>query len=193
MALEGSEIGILGYGAYIPHWRLSHREVAVHDGSGSLATRSVAGYDEDTTTMGVQAARYALNMPAGRPPVQQLYFSTVEPAYLDKTNATAIHAALGLPPSVLAADLLGSTRSGVSALAASTTLAEGGLSTLVVLSDTRSGLPGSADERGGGDAAAAILVGPPTDRAPLLAEHVVTKHMTGEFLDRWRRPGSLHS
>ena len=193
MATEVPQIGILSYAAYLPHWRLRHREISTGQNSGSSATRSVASYDEDTTTMAVQAARLALEASPRRPLVQQLYFSTVEPAYIDRTNATAIHAALGLPPSVLAADMLGSIRSGVSALAAATAVASGGLSTLVTLSDTRSGLPGSADERSGGDAAVAFVIGPGSDRAPVLAEHITTKHMTAEFLDRWRAPGSSHS
>lgn len=193
MATDVPQVGILSYAAYVPHWRLRHCEISTGQTAGSPATRSVASYDEDTTTMAVQAARLALDSTPSRPIVQQLYFSTVEPAYLDRTNATAIHAALGLPPSVLAADLLGSVRSGVNAMAAATALADGGVSTLVTLADTRSGLPGSADERGGGDAAAAFVIGPASDRAVVLAEHVATKHMTAEFLDRWRTPGASHS
>ena len=66
--------------------------------------------------MGVEAARVALrHAPEGAEP-GLLAFATTEPAYLDKTNATAIHAALGLPTSVPAFDAIGSVRSGVGAL-----------------------------------------------------------------------------
>jgi len=53
-----------------------------------------------------------------------------------------------------------------------------------VLSDLRGGLPGSADERDGGDAAAAFLFG----AGPGIAEVVAVSSASEEFLDRWRLP-----
>ena len=90
--------GIVGAAGYLPHRRLDRSTMAaVSGGGGGKGTRTVAGYDEDTTTMGVEAARAALRgLPDVRP--RTLWFSTVAPAYLDKTNATAIHAALRLDP-----------------------------------------------------------------------------------------------
>src|SRR5205814_9936956 len=85
---------------------------------GGRGTRSVASYDEDTTTMGVEAARIALRSapPDARP--DALWFSTVVPSYLDKTNATAIHAALRLDHDVPAFDMVGAVRSPVRSVAA---------------------------------------------------------------------------
>src|SRR5687767_6897391 len=108
--------GILSYGAYLPHWRLDRTQIAAVAGTGGgKGTRTVASYDEDTTTMGVEAARVAMR---SAPPVDlaDLWFSTVAPAYLDKTNATAIHAALRLGAGVVAADFGGAVRSGMAAL-----------------------------------------------------------------------------
>jgi uncharacterized OB-fold protein len=56
---------------------------------------------------------------------------------------------------------------------------------LVVAGDVRTGLPGGADEAGGGDGASALLLGP----GPVLAEIVATAATSEEFLDRWRLPG----
>src|SRR4029434_9689146 len=50
----------------------------------------------------------------GRP--DALYFATAAPAYLDKTNAAAIHAALALDTRAPAFDMVGSVRSGAGAL-----------------------------------------------------------------------------
>ena len=118
------------------------------------APRSVASYDEDTTSMGVEAGRIALrNAPEGARPAI-VAFSTTAPAYVDKTNATAIHAALGLrSQSIAAFDVGGSVRSGVAAMWLAQ--AVGGLA---VLSDIRTGQPGGADEANGGDAAVAFLL-----------------------------------
>ncbi len=180
--------GIISYGAYLPHRRLDLTTVAAVAGTGGgTGTRSVASYDEDTTTLGLEAARRALRVTEARPGA--LWFSTVSPAYVDKTNATAIHAALRLPTEVIAADFGGAIRSGVAALRAALA---GGPAALVVTADIRTGLPGSADEAAGGDAAAALLVGDDTD-GPVAAELIGSGTATDEFLDRWRTPGDVRS
>src|ERR1700712_4369907 len=106
--------GLVGYGAYIPYWRLQRRAITASLGSGGgKGLRSVASFDEDTTSLGVEAARNALAMaPDGYEPTT-LAFATTSPAYADKTNATVLHAALGLDRRVAAFDTVGSVRSGV--------------------------------------------------------------------------------
>jgi 3-hydroxy-3-methylglutaryl CoA synthase/uncharacterized OB-fold protein len=177
--------GIVAYGTYVPYWRLDGQEVAaVLGGTGRGSTRAVAAYDEDSTTMGVEAARDALAAaPEGYAP-QALLFVTTSPAYLDKTNATAIHAALGLPSHVGAYDVVGAARSVEGALR---TVREGRQSALVVTADVRTGLPGSADESGGGDGAACLAFG---DTGMALLDTLGSASATGEFLDRWRTPGA---
>src|SRR5258707_918285 len=178
--------GIVAYGAYLPYFRLDRKAIGEALGSGGgKGTRVVASYDEDTTFMGVEAARVALRG-APRLAPAAVYFATAEPAYLDKTNATAIHAALALDESAMAFDMLGSIRSAAGALRAAM---DAGRPALAVLSDVRTGLPGGADERDGGDAAAAFLFGGDTD-APVVAELIAMAATTDEFLDRWRTPGA---
>src|SRR5215471_2012920 len=115
---------------------------------------------------------------------------TAEPGYLDKTNATAIHAALDLPDAAMAFDMLGSVRSGAGALRAAM---DAGRPTLAVLSDIRTGLPGGSDERDGGDAAVAFLLAPGDAGSPALAEPIATASASAEFLERWRVPGDAAS
>src|SRR2546427_4822730 len=104
--------GIATYGVYVPYWRLDRKALAAALGAPSgSGTRSVASYDEDTTSLGVEAARAALRR-APRLAPEVLYFATASPAYLDKTNATAIHAALDLAPSAPAFDMAGAARAG---------------------------------------------------------------------------------
>ena len=130
--------------------------------------------------MGVEAARLALRDSRVTP--EALYFATADPAYLDKTNATAIHAALDLPASAAAYDMLGSVRSAAGALRAALD-ARG--PALAILSDVRTGLAGGGDESLGGDAAAAFLFG----EGPIVAEPLGHASRSAEFLDRWRVPG----
>ena len=179
--------GLVSYGTYLPYWRLERQRIADALGTvGGGGTRAVASYDENTTSMGVEAARACL---AAAPDVRvgQLLFATAEPAYLDKTNATAIHAALDLDQAAPAFDMVGSVNSASGALAAANFAP---MPTLVVLSDLRSGLPGGADESGGGDGAAAFLYSP---ERPALLDFLGWGAATAEFLDRWRLPGDDHS
>lgn len=175
--------GIVARGTYVPAFRLDRSSIGAGKG-----TRAVASYDEDSTSLGVEAARRALLGVAGE--VDSLLFATTVPAYADRTNATAIHQALGLPPTAGAYDFVGAVRSSVGALRAAADAAAAGRTTMVVAADVRVGLPGSADERDGGDAGAALVVAPV---GPYLAELVSTGTATAEFLDRWRVPGESHS
>jgi len=67
--------GIISYGAYVPFRRLDRAEINKFFGSGGgKGTRSVASYDEDTTSMGVEAARLALRGAPGVVP-QSLFIT----------------------------------------------------------------------------------------------------------------------
>jgi hydroxymethylglutaryl-CoA synthase len=165
---------LIAYATYLPRYRLAGGDVGLRRGD-----RVVASYDEDSTTMAVAAAARALE---GHPLPANLYFATGSPAYADKTNATAIHAALGMPYASFATDLCGTGRSGFAAWRAAA--ATGGLA---VTADVRVGRPGSADERLGGDGAAALLFGD----GPAIAAVLATTSHTSEFLDRWRSPRSI--
>jgi hydroxymethylglutaryl-CoA synthase len=181
--------GIISYGAHVPYRRLDRAEIARFFGSGGgKGARAVASFDEDTTSMGVEAARNALRSAPGLAP-QAVLFSTTAPAYVDKTNATAIHAALRLDSEVPAFDANGAVRSGVGSWRAA--LALGG-PTLVVTSDVRNGSATSGDESEGGDAAAAFVFGDES-HGPVLAELLGAHSLTEEFTDRWRVPGEDRS
>ncbi len=181
--------GIVAYGGYVPYFRLERGSIAAALGvPAGKGTRSVASYDEDTTSMGVEAARTVMRGSAVTP--EAVYFATADPAYLDKTNATAIHAALDLPSQTAAVDMLGAVRSGAGALRAAL---DAGRPTLAVLSDIRTGQPGGPDERDGGDGAVAFLCGRGDEAAPVLAEPIAWASASAEFLDRWRLPGARAS
>ncbi len=172
---------------YVPYRRLARGDIAAFmGGGGGKGSRAVASHDEDTTTLGVEAARLALRAAPGRTP-DTVWFATSSPAYLDKTNATAVTAALRLPGEVAAYDFGGALRSGIGALR---TALEGHGTTLVVAADQRDGLPTSGDESAGGDAGAAALVG---DDPEVLAELIGVASASDEFTDRWRAPGDRTS
>ena len=182
--------GIAAWGTYLPYWRLQRSAIAGVLGSGGgRGTRSVASHDEDTTTLGVEAARRALAVGPGAGAVQDLFLSTPDPGYLDKTSATTVHAALGLGRACGAYDFSGSSRSATATLLQALAGAGGGRTAMAVVSDLRSGLAGSAEERDSGDGAAAFVCAP----EGAVAELVGRGAATDEFLDRWRVPGQADS
>jgi len=185
--MEGHVRGIKSYAAYVPFRRLDRAAIAqVFGGAPRRGQRSVASFDEDTTTMAFEAARLTLRASKSATP-DAVWFATAEPAYLEKTNATAIHAALRLDAEVPAIDMGGAVRSGMGAFHAA--LNSGG-SVLVAAAGMRGGQPTGADEAEGGDGAAALLVGDDEKGSPVIAEYLGGASATEEFLDRWRAPGA---
>jgi len=180
--------GIISFAAYLPYRRLDRSQIAPFVGQGGgKGTRTVASYDEDSTTMAVEAGRLALRGRDVTP--TQLLFGTTFPAYADKTNATAVHAALRLPGDSLALDLGASVRSAVGGLVLAL---EGHGTSLVVSADVRTGLPGSGEESSGGDAAAALVVGD-EQAGPVVAEFLGRASVSDEFIERWRVPGEVRT
>ncbi len=182
--------GVIRATGYLPHWRLPGASVAaVMGGAPPKGARTVASYDEDALTMAVAAGREALaSAPGSRP--QALWFATTSPTYVEKTNATIAHAALRLDGDVLAADAGAGLRGTAAALRAA--LRSTDPSVLVIAGDVRTGPAGSPEERDGGDAGAALLIGD-GEADGLLAEHLGGASATREFLDRWRAPGDLRT
>ncbi len=181
--------GIIGFGGYLPFRRLDLSTVAdVAGGGGRKGTRSVASFDEDATTMAVEAARAARRR-VPDVPVESVWFATVAPPYLDKTNATVLQAALRLPVDVGAYDLVGSVRGAMGALRAAASQSG---PALAVAADLRTGLAGGPDESFFGDGAAALVVGADT-QGDVVAEFGPWVSVTGEFVDRWRVPGEQRS
>ena len=180
--------GVISAAGYVPYRRLDRSEIAaLFSSGGGQGTRAVASYDEDTTTMGQAAADLALRSAGAEPGA--LWFATSAPAYLEKTNAAAVHAALRLAPAVGALDFGGAVRSGIGALRIAL---DGRGVTLVVAADTRDGPTTGADEAAAGDGAAAVLVGDDSD-GPVLAEYLGGASHTLEVTERWRIPGGTRS
>lgn len=183
--------GIISVAGYVPHWRLQRSAITAALGSNAgRGTRSVASFDEDSTTMAVAAGRQALALAPDVFP-SALWFSTTSPTYMEKTSATIVHAALRLGSDVVAADAAASLRGTAGALRAALRSTEPAV--LVAAGDIRTGMAGSTDEKDGGDAGAAVLVGESSDAAPVIAELLAVNSATREFLDRWRAPGALRT
>jgi 3-hydroxy-3-methylglutaryl CoA synthase len=180
--------GLVSAAASIPYRRLDRAEIRPVAGSGGgKGRRAVASFDEDPSTLAFEAGRAALAAAgAGAPAPDLLLVATTDPPYVDKTNATVVHAALRLDEGCGAWDAGASVRSAVGALRLA--LERPG-TTLVAAGDLRGGLPGGGDESAGGDAGAAVLVSG-DEGAPFVASYLGGTTVAAEFLDRWRPPGA---
>jgi hydroxymethylglutaryl-CoA synthase len=191
--MSDTELGISGFGAYIPRLRLSRPEIAdAHSwstpGLRSLATseRSSCGYDEDAVTMAVEAARDCLGA-TDRSTIDSLYFGSTTAPFADRLNAGIVAGALGLSDMVRAQDVAGSLRAGTSALLAALDAAGArGISALALGTDRRAAPAGTTQEMTTGHGAAAVVVGPGAGVARLLG----TASLTVDFVDHFREAGS---
>jgi 3-hydroxy-3-methylglutaryl CoA synthase/uncharacterized OB-fold protein len=172
-----SHTGILAAANYIPRYRLSGAEIArSYNRSGGKGQRSLAGPDEDSLTLALEAAR---RLPAAAlDQLTAVVFCSTSPPYLVKNNASAAHAVLGLDPTVPAYDAGGSLRSAVGALCSA---APG---TLILAADICTARPGAPNELTHGDAGVAVVVGDHT--SPARIAH--TASVSDEILDHWRDP-----
>ena len=183
--------GIIGFGAYIPRLRLS-RMAAV----GAMAWlapilmakskghRSMANWDEDSLTMGVEASRDALGPSEDRTQIDALYFASTTMPFADRQNSAIMAQALTLEENITSLDISSSQRAGTSALMESLTRARNGQggSSLVVASDHRRARAASGQELDYGDGAAALLVGADDGVAKFLGASSITQ----DFVDHFR-------
>src|SRR6185503_9416057 len=176
--------GITSFGAYVPFYRLSHKEIAAAwGGRAGEGERAVANVDEDSITMAVEAVRDLLAGSEGRE-VDGLMISTTTSPDAEKQASALIAAAADLRNDVRTADYTTSLRSATTAtLAALDSVKAESLSNVIIAAaDTRLAPPKSANERNFGDAASAIAVGRDKVIASLIASHSMVDEMT----DVWR-------
>jgi 3-hydroxy-3-methylglutaryl CoA synthase len=182
-------LGILAYGAYLPRNRLQRGAIHAANrwfapGLGGLARgeRATAGWDEDSITMGVEAARDALR-DVDRAVIGSLSLASTTLPFADRLNAGIVKEALNLRDQTGAVDLSGSLRAGTSALlqALESGPARDGPH-LCIASDMRAAMPASEAEIQQGDGAAAFLIGEGDPVARLLG----ATSLTIDFVDHYR-------
>jgi len=178
--------GITSFGAYIPMYRLDREEIGRMWGMRVAGgEKAVAGYDEDTVTMAVDAARDSLRRHGTKP--DGLYLATTTAPYKEKQHAAIIGAVLDLGRRALTVDINNSLRSGTTALMTALDAVKAGSATelMVVASDCRMGAPRGRFEQLVGDGAAALTVG---CHDPI-AEVDEGFSLHSDFTDVWRKEG----
>lgn len=190
-----ADIGIVGYGCYIPRFRISVEEIARVWGNDAEAfkksliveEKSVPEMDEDTVTISTEAGKNAL-LRAGIDPkkIGAIYIGSESHPYAVKPSGTVVAEALGLGTSLMAADFEFACKAGTAAMQCCYGLVKAGVIDygLAIGADTSQGRPGDALEYTAAAGGGAFIIG----KDPL-AKLEGTVSYTTDTSDFWRREG----
>ncbi len=191
-----ADVDIVGYGAYIPVYRIKAAEIARVWGKPAtqvpIEEKAVAGPDEDSATMSVEAAKYALKR-AGivASEIGALFIGTESPSYAVKPTATIVAEAIGASNALLAIDMEFACRAGTTAMQTIIGLVGSGMIRygMAIGADTAQGRPGDALEYTAASGAAAYVLGPGGSG---LATIEASSSYVSDTPDFWRREGEKY-
>ncbi|MCL4858406.1 MAG: hydroxymethylglutaryl-CoA synthase [Caldilineaceae bacterium] len=187
-------VGIIGFGAYVPRYRLPGAEISriwtENNSRSPVREKAVPGLDEDTATMSIEAARNALARAAIDPQqIRAVWVGSESHPYAVKPTGTIVAEAVGATPAVLAADWQFACKAGTEAMQAGLGFVGSRMAdyVLCVGMDTAQGRPGDALEYTAGAGGAAYLLGP-AEEAVAVIEHSLS--YVSDTTDFWRRPST---
>ena len=185
------EVGIVGYGAYVPRYRLPAAEVGrVWAGGegGERGEKAVAGLDEDVITMSIEAARNALARAAQVNPtdIRAVWVGSESHPYAVKPTSTIVAEAIGAVPHTQAGDWEFACKAGTEAFQAAVGLVGSGMVryALAIGADTAQARPGDALEYSAGAGGAAYLLGAAAEAVAVFEASLSFVTDTPDF---WRR------
>ncbi|PJF40130.1 MAG: hydroxymethylglutaryl-CoA synthase [Phototrophicales bacterium] len=189
-------VGIVGYGAYVPRYRLPAKEVARvwTNGLGGTPVRekAVAGLDEDVITMSIEAARNAIAR-AGISPqeIRAVWVGSESHPYAVKPSSTIVAEAIGTSPNIQAADWEFACKAGSEAIQASIGLIGSNMTgyALSIGMDTAQGRPGDALEYTAASGGAAFILGPAEESLAIFQGSYSYVTDTPDF---WRRSDEVY-
>ncbi|MHA1268907.1 MAG: hypothetical protein ACTSPY_03900 [Candidatus Helarchaeota archaeon] len=187
-----TNVKIIGYGSYIPIYRIKKEEYIKVWGhfSGDIDEKSVIGYDEDVITMAVEAGYNALkNSGINKDELKLIAIGSTSAPYTVKSIASEVAMALGAPLNISLLDFTESEKAGTTALSAGIDIirSKGGYG-LIIGSDSPLSSPGDNIEHVQSCAAAALVIGVDTDG---IAKILGTKSSNIEYIqERFKKEGS---
>lgn len=192
-------VGIVGYGSYVPKYRIKVEEIAKQWGRDAesvrrgllLKEKTVPGMDEDTITISVEAGRNALKRAQIDPAeIGALYIGSESHPYAVKPSGTVAAEALGVVPEVHIADYEFACKAGTEAMFVAYSLVKAGTVkyAMAIGADTSQGAPGDALEFSASAGGSAFIFG----RDRVVAELLHTYSYTTDTPDFWRREGAFY-
>lgn len=189
-------VGIVGYGFYIPVYRIKVEEIAkawqqnLNQIKSSLLIeeKSVPGIDEDSVTFAFNAANNALlQSGANSNDINAIYVGSESAPYAVKPTATIVGQAIGANAFCMAADMEFACKAGTAALGVCLGLVKSGFAKLgmAIGTDTAQAAPGDILEYSAGAGAAAFIIG--SDESKIIANIEDTISIASDTPDFWRR------
>jgi hydroxymethylglutaryl-CoA synthase len=192
-------VGIVGYGGYVPRFRLDAAEVdRVWKGTDrrrGRACKAVPGPDEDTTTIAIQAARNAMRMAEIDPgQLSAIWFGTESKPYAVKPTSTIVADAIGALPNANAADWEFACKPGTEAMQAAAGMVGSGMAPYAMCggADTAQSRPGDILEYNTGAGGAAFVLGPEDQSLAVLQASTSYVTNTPDFFRREGQPYPSH-
>ena len=184
-------VGIIGYGAYVPRYRLPATEISrVWLGEplpGPVKEKAVAGIDEDVITMSIEAARNALARSEIDPlALRAVWVGSESHPYAVKPSGTIVAEAIGASEHIQAGDWEFACKAGTEAVVAAMSLVGSQMAdfALAIGMDTAQAKPGDALEYTASSGGAAFIIGPAEDALAVIDAHYSFVTDTPDF---WRR------
>ncbi len=186
------DVGIVGYGAYVPRYRLPATEVdrIWMDGEGGtpIKEKSVPGPDEDVATMSLEAARNAMAR-AGHvdaADIRAVWVGSESHPYAVKPTSTIVAEAIGATPYTQAGDWEFACKAGTEAIQAGIGFVGSSMAryALAIGSDIAQARPSDPLEYTAGAGSAAYLIGPAEEALAILEGSL--SYVT-DIPDFWRR------
>ncbi len=191
LLIPNKPVGIIGYGAYIPRYRLSGSEISRiwHNGeeSSPVKEKSVPGLDEDVITMSIEAARNAVKRAQIDPQlIRTVWIGSESHPYAVKPTGTVVSEAIGAGPSVSAADFEFACKAGTEAVMAAMGVVGSGMVDYALAGgmDTAQSRPGDVLEFTAGAGGAMVIIGSAENA---LAEIKSAYSVATDTPDFWRR------
>ncbi|MCD6414425.1 MAG: hydroxymethylglutaryl-CoA synthase [Candidatus Diapherotrites archaeon] len=188
--------GIVGYGAYVPRYRIKVEEIAKIWGKNPedykkgllIREKSVPDVDEDAATIAVSASLNAIEMAGINPQeLDAIYVGSESHPYAVKPTGTVVAEAIGATPNLTSADYEFACKAGTAAMQTCLGMVKGGMIKygLAIGADTSQGRPGDALEYTAAAGGAAYIIGSEN----VMAEIEETCSFTTDTPDFWRRAG----
>jgi hydroxymethylglutaryl-CoA synthase len=177
--------GIIGYGVYVPQYRLKQADAAIPWGGYGMGEKAVCGWDEDIISMAAEALDNAVSHSGVKPSeIGALYLGTASSPYIEQHVAPILAETLNLSTDASVLDYCGSVNAVATALLACLDAIEAKRikTGIVVGTENRSVGPGTEGEVSFGAAAVAMVIG----SKGTIADFEGRQTYSTLFYDRWR-------
>lgn len=190
-----NDVGIYGYGAYVPRFYIEDSTIASVWGRESypIKSKSFPNYDEDTITIAYEAARIAIESSgASKEKIGAIYVGSESKPYAVKPSGTVLVDALGLPNKILSADYEFACKAGTEAMQTVIGLVSSGMIEmgLAIGADTAQGRPSDELEFTAAAGGAAYIISKKEYGVIALLE--ASYSYVSDTPDFWRRSGEKY-